>query len=203
MGLGGGADCALKQIQESSNMVIFNKDSMKIQNFIVTKQHFFDPIFCKQIINTAEKHEFQEYRTDGYCFDQLEINGIKSLSPLVNIFYASLTKICEDYFASLNVSEFISVKNFESVRIKRYKKNSFYRFDEHIDATNIESCTRYLICLLYLNTNNGSTVFWGDYKVEPEVGKLVLFPPFWMFPHKGNIPTDEDKYIMMTSLRFD
>lgn len=122
---------------------------------------------------------------------------------MVNIFYSSLSKICTQYFSDLKVSEFISVNNFESVRIKRYRKNSFQRFDKHIDSANLESCPRYLICILYLNTNNGSTVFWDDYEIKPEAGKLAIFPPFWMFPHKGNIPTDSDKFIMMTSLRFD
>ena len=30
-----------------------------------------------------------------------------------------------------------------------------------------------------------------------------MFPPMWMFPHSGNAPISNTKYIMGTNLRYD
>ena len=60
----------------------------------------------------------------------------------------------------------------------------------------------------YLNDNDGFTTFpnvRSDRKplaVEPKAGRVVIFPPMWMFPHNGLPPKNDDKYIMMTSLHY-
>jgi hypothetical protein len=42
----------------------------------------------------------------------------------------------------------------------------------------------------------GETEFWGDYKIKPEKGKLLLFPACWTFPHCGKMPISDNKYII-------
>ena len=34
-------------------------------------------------------------------------------------------------------------------------------------------------------------------------GRLLMFPPYWMFQHVGNAPVSNDKYILSTYLLFD
>mgnify|MGYP003346154397 CR=1 FL=1 len=60
------------------------------------------------------------------------------------------------------------------------------------------------------STNGGNIIAQGQYGanwgfgvgVKPEAGKVVIFPPTWMYPHNGKMPMDNDKYIMMTCLHY-
>ena len=83
--------------------------------------------------------------------------------------------------------------------IARYEKN-IGEFKYHNDA----GCnckyyrTRYLTYLWYLNDviEGGETEFFGNYKIKPEVGKLVLFPACWSFPYCELMPISSNKYII-------
>jgi len=57
---------------------------------------------------------------------------------------------------------------------------------------------RIITYLWYLNDvdEGGETEFWGTYKVKPEAGKLIFFPATWSYPHCGNIPISNAKYII-------
>lgn len=57
---------------------------------------------------------------------------------------------------------------------------------------------RIITYIWYLNNveEGGETEFWGDYKIKPETGKLVLFPSTWTYPHCANIPISGEKYII-------
>lgn len=71
-------------------------------------------------------------------------------------------------------------------------------FSWHYDHT-LAAQGRMLAGLLYLRTvrNGGQTEFAHQNKlVQPEAGKIVLFPPFWTHIHRGVTPVGESKYVM-------
>jgi len=83
--------------------------------------------------------------------------------------------------------------------MQRYKKNTgryIYHDDSSIDYKN--SKHRVVTYLWYLNTveEGGETELWGNYKIKPEKGKLLLFPACWTFPHCGKMPISDNKYII-------
>jgi hypothetical protein len=41
-----------------------------------------------------------------------------------------------------------------------------------------------------------------DLKVEARAGRLLMFPPYWMYQHEGLPPQSGDKYIISTYLLF-
>ena len=43
--------------------------------------------------------------------------------------------------------------------------------------------------------NAGYTEFLDGTKIQPEAGKLVIFPATWMYVHRGVSPKKETKYI--------
>ena len=57
---------------------------------------------------------------------------------------------------------------------------------------------RKLTFLWYINDveEGGETEFFGNHKIKPEAGKLILFPASWTFPHCGKMPISDDKYII-------
>lgn len=84
--------------------------------------------------------------------------------------------------------------------IQRYEKNVgkyVYHDDGAIDMQRKNH--RVVTYLWYLNDveEGGETEFFGgDFKVKPEAGKLIFFPAFWCFPHRGNKPKSSHKYIV-------
>ena len=40
-------------------------------------------------------------------------------------------------------------------------------------------------------------------RVQARTGRLLMFPPYWMFQHAGLAPLSSDKYIVSTYMLFD
>ena len=87
----------------------------------------------------------------------------------------------------------------------KYSATAGDRFDTHIDVGNHESARRFVSFFMYMNdvTEGGETFFEQlDYKVTAKCGRIVMFPPMWMFPHAGLPPVSDDKYIVTTYLHY-
>lgn len=83
--------------------------------------------------------------------------------------------------------------------VQRYTKNVgkyVYHNDFRIELA--EKKYRILTFLWYLNTveEGGETAFGEELKIKPEMGKLLLFPASWTYPHAGKMPISSDKYII-------
>lgn len=175
---------------------------MQLNDLIRVFDDVVDPAECARIIKAFEDrvHLTQEHDTPGYKFRQLDCNET-DLKDLAFEFVKHVEPYLRTYLKELSLEEFVPIKAFESVRIKKYVAGSDDQFKIHIDAANRESAVRTLIFILYLNDNDGETAFPTIGRaVKPKAGSLVVFPPFWMFPHLGIAPRGSDKYIMMSSV---
>lgn len=88
--------------------------------------------------------------------------------------------------------------------IKRYRPGGDDRFQPHFDSLGDVS-NRYLVFLWYLNdvAEGGETSFVDlGMDVKPQAGRLLMFPPYWMFQHAGRAPVSNDKYILSTYFLF-
>lgn len=88
--------------------------------------------------------------------------------------------------------------------LKRYRPSQNERFQLHFDSIYSVS-NRYLVLLWYLNdvAEGGETRFPQlDIAVRPAAGRLLIFPPFWMYQHEGVTPRSGDKFILSTYLLF-
>ena len=89
-------------------------------------------------------------------------------------------------------------------RIQRYERNvGFYR--RHCDAQpwfpidDGTNSARILAVIVYLNTveEGGGTSFPEHGLItKAEVGKVVIFPTTWLYPHQGMVPLSNDKWII-------
>ena len=94
---------------------------------------------------------------------------------------------------------------FEHIRIKRYISEDKDEFDTHVDVGHNKNEGRYLSFMWYLNdvTVGGATELTGlDFEVQPKKGALLMFPPIWMFPHKGHLLNSGKKYLLSTYLHY-
>lgn len=177
----------------------------KLTDYIQVYHDVIKPDTCKLIINQFEQHKHvtEKHDTDLYKFEQLNLNKTESLAHLAPIVAWQLSSIYEKYFKSLGLLDYVQIESFEDIRIKKYEKGSGAEFKTHVDVADKASASRFCIAIIYLNDNNGLTTFPNlGVGVEPKAGKVVVFPPNWMFPHSGKTPTDKDKYIMMTCLHY-
>lgn len=126
----------------------------------------------------------------------MDIHNILSLELQTNI-KLYFNKLYENSFDEKYI--YFKHKNLitETYMIQRYIKNHgkyIYHHDFAIHSGNPRAIT----FLWYLNTieEGGETEFWGNCKIKPEQGKLIFFPSSWCYPHCGNIPLSDNKYII-------
>ena len=163
--------------------------------------NILDEEVCSELIALFESSSDQEYinRNHTPCFTQLNINRyhkdwVKRLVVFTQKAYGS-------YCADINNPYIPRLNRLEEFRVKRYLTNREERFDEHVDVSDYESARRALAFLFYLNDNDGDTCF-DDLIVHPRVGRVVVFPPTWQYPHCGLAPTVQTKYIMSTYIHY-
>ena len=88
--------------------------------------------------------------------------------------------------------------------IKRYRAGTEDNFQPHFDSLG-PVCNRYMVFLWYLNdVEEGGETSFLDIGVDmrPKTGRLVMFPPYWMFQHAARPPISNDKYILSSYFLF-
>ena len=91
----------------------------------------------------------------------------------------------------------------ERFRIKRYNTGGEDRFDTHVDVKDHSTARRFLSFFWYLNdVEEGGETEFDDLIIKPKKGTLVIFPPLWMFPHRGKPPISGSKYLLSTYLHY-
>ncbi|HEX9625714.1 MAG TPA: 2OG-Fe(II) oxygenase [Acidiferrobacterales bacterium] len=101
---------------------------------------------------------------------------------------------------------FFAANRFKDLgyNLQRYRPGEYYHW--HVDSGPGEFMTRQLVAIWYLNDvpgPGGATEFaLQDLGVQPEEGKLVLFPPFWTHIHRAQAMESGVKYIATTWLCF-
>ena len=84
--------------------------------------------------------------------------------------------------------------------IQRLGKGDTYDWHHDGDITK----PYFIQVIFYLNTlqenQGGCTEFIDGTKVRPEVGKVLVYPCSWTFPHKGGEVLDGYKYICTTTV---
>lgn len=84
--------------------------------------------------------------------------------------------------------------------VKRYDPGGADQFQPHFDSI-AEVANRYMVFLWYLNDveQGGETEFVDlGIAIPPQMGTLLIFPPYWMYRHAGRPPVSSSKYILST-----
>lgn len=162
---------------------------------------------CKELIDYFENNPNEQEYIDNQgtpTFTQLNLTkNIKDIESIHNILVKTVLEYRNKYYQLFDKNLFPLSHAFEEFRIKRYNIGGSERFDTHVDVSDYPSARRFLSFFWYLNDveTGGETVF-TDYTIKPSTGKLVIFPPMWMYPHKGNPPKSGSKYILGTYLHY-
>jgi len=171
-----------------------------------------DPDLCRRMIDSFDQlARFQMRNSRGAikalqssAWTELNVSKVADAS-----FEALFREQVFEYLARYNERVRLTLPipqraRLENLRIKRYLATEGDRFEPHFDALDY-SCNRYLVFLWYLNdvAEGGETEFCDlGLRVEARAGRLLMFPPYWMYQHAGLPPRSNDKYIISTYLLF-
>ena len=175
---------------------------MNIDDLIYVVKNQLDKDFCEHCI---EKFKKDDNRYQGGIGRGLDLTTKQSMDLFISdkedwkeediTFFESLSKNFASYQEWVPDPYERFVHDFPSedtgYQIQETSPGGFYHW--HHDQLD----TRHLTFIWYLNDihHDGYTEFNSGLKIQPETGKMVIFPGLWPWVHRGVAPKDETKYI--------
>jgi len=186
---------------------------MEIKDFIGV-YNFFTPEHVSAFLRTfGNKEEFEEaliVSNDGSCKVDKNIRDVKNycLSKFKsiteahwhNLICAGLLNMSEIYFNERKID--YQIRRIESINLLKYKEGGFYK--KHQDSG--YNTHRELSAIIFLNNNydGGHLQFFGKngkdiiLDIKPELGKIVLWPSNFMFPHQATPVIKGTRFTIVT-----
>lgn len=141
---------------------------------------------------------------EGSAWTELDISPLSD-QGFRNLLLAHIDASLERYNRDIGLRIAVPASaRISELVIKRYRPAADERFQLHFDAIDAVA-NRYLVLLWYLNdvAEGGETCFADlDVRIQPRTGRLLMFPPYWMYQHEAPPPRSGDKYILSTYLLF-
>jgi Rps23 Pro-64 3,4-dihydroxylase Tpa1-like proline 4-hydroxylase len=185
-------------------MKFFNrKKKTKSSDFIYIQKDALPRSFCNNVI---QKFELDDRKRQGQVGSgvrleikrscDLSITGKEDWKSYDEAFFKSLNNALKEYlrFIPEEYIQFKALGRFEDdtgYQIQKTQPGDYYIW--HHDQTK----TRLVTFIWYLNDvkDGGYTEFIDGTRIQPEAGKLIIFPATWDFLHRGVSPKTETKYI--------
>lgn len=188
---------------------------MDIKDLIVEFNNFISDEKCDEMVDWFESNSHLQIdgsvagtldgKSDNYVM--MDFKKAKQSNPPPNDPVSHLmTNIIFDAYQTYSDMRPAPQMNIcaRGYSIRVYKKNEGY-FKPHIDQDAGGNVTRIFAIIMYLNdvVDGGETEFpHYDLKVKPEKGKVLIFPCNYLFPHQGNMPVSNDKYIATSFINY-
>lgn len=185
---------------------------MDLRHYLRVYDADLAPALCARLIESfGALQRFQQYngrrlRRGLEESEWTELNVTRlSDAAFLRMFRQSIDRALARYNADIGLT--IPIPNSPSTSdliMKRYRSGGAEKFQLHFDAIH-QFSNRYLVLLWYLNDveSGGETRFPQlDQAVKPQAGRLLMFPPYWMYQHEGVPPLAGEKYILSTYLLF-
>ncbi|WP_129640945.1 2OG-Fe(II) oxygenase [Peristeroidobacter agariperforans] len=183
-----------------------------LRRYIRTYDHDLDPQLCQQMIGSfAGLERFQMRNGRGVrrgledsAWTELNVSRLSD-AAFQGMFRGFIDRALERYNREIELA--LPIPNsplFSNLTLKRYRPGQQEQFQLHFDSIN-HVANRYLVLLWYLNDveQGGETRFPQlDVTIPARAGRLLMFPPYWMYQHEGRPPVSGDKYIISTYLLF-
>jgi hypothetical protein len=179
---------------------------LELKDYVVTWDDTLAPGFCESVIRTYHDLQHQQQRNGRNVRPGLEDSAWTELNvtqvaddAFKGYMEGEVLQRFEMYKQRLGLSLPISpVRKLSPLIMKRYAAAANERFQLHFDSLG-EVCNRYLVFLWYLNdvAIGGETEFPDlGLSVAPRAGRMLMFPPYWMYQHVARPPQSNDKYII-------
>ena len=193
-----------------------------MDRYIKVYDDVIDADSCNLLIGKFESAEEDQYevirqaeRDKAIAFTQINLANSADWTSVQN----GMLEVFQDYImhyindCNIQPKQWPTTYGYEAIRIKRYLDNDYDRFDSHVDVMNSETSKRFLAFFVYLNDvdEGGETEFVqltkpGTHiplKIKAQQGRLLMFPPQWMYYHAGLKPVSNSKYLIHSYCHYD
>ena len=193
-----------------------------MDKYIKIYDDVIDADSCNMLIGKFESAEEDQYeevrhveRDKAIAFTQINLVNNDDWTTVQN----GMLEVFQDYImhyindCNIQPKQWPTTYGYEAIRIKRYLDNDYERFDPHVDVMNNETARRFLAFFIYLNDvdEGGETEFVGlskpgtyiPFRVTPKQGRMLMFPPQWMYYHAGLKPVSNSKYLIHSYCHYD
>ena len=179
------------------------KKKSKFSDFIYIERGALPKSFCDNVI---EKFEQDDRKRQGQVgsgvhleikrSSDLSITELEDWKSYDQAFFRCLNTQLKKYIRFLpeeyvKYSALNELGNDTGYQIQRTQPGDYYIW--HHDQTK----SRLVTFIWYLNDvkDGGYTEFIDGTRIQPEAGKLIIFPATWDFLHRGVSPKTETKYL--------
>ena len=196
------------------------KKSFVMDNYIRVYDDVLDKVSCKTLIEKFEdSHEYfktvhKEDEDEVISFEQIVLENHDEWESVQEDLLELFKEYIQHYKKECKIfnKQWPTKYGFEAVRMKRYLENDYDRFDSHVDVLDYHSARRFLAFFVYVNDvdEGGETEFLNLYKpgtyipfkIKPQRGRLLMFPPTWQYYHAGLKPISGMKYLLHSYLHY-
>jgi hypothetical protein len=189
----------------SSEEATRTRQPLSTRDLVVPFEGTLSPALCREIIERFER-DTRQYRSRTAAGEGTGRQGtmVNMSEPGWEDLKRQVVDACiarmHDYAGRHSALEFIL--RWEDVQLSSpviERVGPGQEFSWHIDSGPKQTYQRFLSALTYLNDikDGGCTEFPDQgLNLAPKAGTMVIFPPFWMFPHRGAPPLETAKYKM-------
>lgn len=173
----------------------------RLTDLIKTYDFALSPEACQKIVDQFEAdsaHHVDRDESGKRSFVELNLDPLPHWTPLIKQLDEAQDACVERYMKEC-FGAYPGEVDREAMRIKRYLPEREDVFAPHADGYDLTTSKRYLVLFTYLNDveQGGETDFPSmGMRVKPKQGRIVIFPPFWMYVHAGLKPVSGPKYIV-------
>lgn len=179
---------------------------VNLNDFIHIHDNSLDSSVCEFLIELFELNpEHQEISEDGQFLSfnlTKNKNDSDKIKTIHNDLINDIFKLRDEYYEIFERNLFPDKHAFEQFKILRFMPSEEETFTTYVDVFDYSSARRFLCFNWFLNYNQAGQYEFLDNFISSEQGRLVIYPPFWMFPHKKNLPVNEPQYILKTYLHY-
>jgi hypothetical protein len=178
-----------------------------LNDFIQIHENAINLDTCEFLVELFEQNPEYRESEDNLNYSQFNLTDVKGLSEEVNKVHNELIqnvfKYRDEYYDTFDKRVFPKTHAFEKFKIQRFMPDEEEDDTEtYVDVQDYTSARRFLCFMWYLNDNEAGQDEFLDLFIQPEKGKLVIYPSLWLFPHKKIAPVKESQYILRTYLHY-
>lgn len=184
--------------------------AIELNDLICVYDNVLSKDVCNFLIDFFNNNQDKQEKIENDArpnFTQVNLTQHSKISDKVDKIHQKLISevisLKKKYYELVDSRCFPEKHNFEQFRIKKYNTSGSERFDTHVDVQDYSTARRFLSFLFYLNdVDDGGETIFVDKTILPKCGRVVVFPPLWMYPHKGCAPISNEKYILSAYLHY-
>lgn len=179
----------------------------ELRPFICVADNILNKDICDQIIERFEKdsNKYEARVGANARIDpnirtgvDLSISKLEHWKDIDDILFNVYRSVLTAYMEKFDILKTFSLHD-KGYIVQRVNPGQAYNW--HSDNVNIATASRQVIALLYLRTihKGGATQFkYQNLDVQPEAGKILIFPAVWTHKHRGMTPISETKYSIIS-----